>query len=112
MPNAAEIGCRQFCIYVAQRYDASYDDAICDWNCIGATFRYFGRNIHPPTTTTAANSSKDSTPAATPNYQLCAFLNSIIESVYRKDAHSPFFVDGIDILKRIGGGTQIDCVAL
>ena len=46
MPNAAEIGRRQFCIYVAKRYDASYDDTICDWNCVGATFRYIGRNIH------------------------------------------------------------------
>lgn len=35
-----------FCIYIAKRYDASYDDAICDLNCVGATFRYFGRNIH------------------------------------------------------------------
>ena len=35
-----------FCIYVAKRYGASYDDAILDWNCVGATFRYFGRNIH------------------------------------------------------------------
>lgn len=35
-----------FCIYIAKRYDAGYDDAICDWNCVGATFRYFGRNIH------------------------------------------------------------------
>ena len=35
-----------FCIYIAKRYDASYDDAICDWNCVGTTFRYFGRNIH------------------------------------------------------------------
>ena len=46
MPNAAEIGRRQFCIYIAKRYEANYDDAICDWNCVGATFRYFGRNIH------------------------------------------------------------------
>lgn len=46
MPNAAEIGHRQFCIYIAKRYEANYDDAICDWNCVGATFRYFGRNIH------------------------------------------------------------------
>ena len=35
-----------FCIYIAKRYDANYDDAICDWNCVGATFRYFGSNIH------------------------------------------------------------------
>lgn len=35
-----------FCIYIAKRYDAGYDDAICDWNCVGATFRYFGRDIH------------------------------------------------------------------
>lgn len=35
-----------FCIYIAKRYDASCDDAILDWNCVGATFRYFGRNIH------------------------------------------------------------------
>ena len=35
-----------FCIYIAKRYGASYDDAILDWNCVGATFRYFGRNIH------------------------------------------------------------------
>lgn len=35
-----------FCIYIAKRYDASYDDAICDWNCVGATFCYFGRDIH------------------------------------------------------------------
>ena len=35
-----------FCIYIAKRYDASYDDAISDWNCVGATFRHFGRNIH------------------------------------------------------------------
>ncbi len=35
-----------FCIYIAKRYDASYDDAILDWNCVGATFRYFGSNIH------------------------------------------------------------------
>ncbi len=35
-----------FCIYIAKRYDANYYDAICDWNCIGATFRYFGFKIH------------------------------------------------------------------
>lgn len=46
MPNAAEIGRRQFYIYVAKRYGSHYDDAIRDWNCVGATFRYFGRNIH------------------------------------------------------------------
>lgn len=46
MPSAAEIGRRQFCIYIAKRYEANYDDAICDWKCVGATFRYFGRNIH------------------------------------------------------------------
>ena len=46
MPSAAEIGRRQFSIYISMLYDASYDDTICDWNCVGATFRYFGRNIH------------------------------------------------------------------
>ena len=35
-----------FCIYIAKRYGADINDAICDWNCVGATFRYFGRNIH------------------------------------------------------------------
>lgn len=35
-----------FCIYIAKRYGADMNDAICDWNCVGATFRYFGRNIH------------------------------------------------------------------
>ena len=46
MPSTAEIDRRQFCIYIAKLYEANYDDAICDWNCVGATFRYFGRNIH------------------------------------------------------------------
>lgn len=46
MPNAAEIGRRQFCIYIANRYGTDINDAILDWNCVGATFRYFGRNIH------------------------------------------------------------------
>lgn len=35
-----------FCIYITKRYGANINDAICDWNCVGATFRYFGRNIH------------------------------------------------------------------
>ena len=29
-----------FCIYIAKRYEANYDDAICDWNCVGATLSY------------------------------------------------------------------------
>lgn len=37
-----------FCIYIyiVKRYGADYDESICDWNCVGATFRYFGRDIH------------------------------------------------------------------
>lgn len=46
MSNAVEIGCRQFCIYIAKRCGANYDDAICEWNCVSATFRYFGSDIH------------------------------------------------------------------
>ena len=44
--SVIDYGYGQFCIRVIKRYDASYNDAICDWNCIGATFRYFGRDIH------------------------------------------------------------------
>lgn len=35
-----------FCIYIAKHYGADINDAILDWNCVGATIRYFGRNIH------------------------------------------------------------------
>lgn len=35
-----------FCIFVAKRYEADLNEAICDWNCVGATFRYFGSDIH------------------------------------------------------------------
>lgn len=62
-----------FCI--AKRYGADINDATCDWNWVGAIFRYFGRNIYiqlkvwehsnghntPPMT---SSSSPTSSPAA------------------------------------------------